>query len=101
MTWVSWRLQRTEIAIAGAILALIAVLLVPTGIEMANAYHHDGLSACLTRTSTDGCNQAVEGFTQRFQGLSSLLGWLTLVTAWPARKVQGRRRFRARFHPAD
>ena len=79
MTWVSWRLQRTETLIAAAILALIAVLLVPTGIEMANAYHHDGLSACLTQTSSDGCSQAVEGFTQRFQGLGSLLGWLTLV----------------------
>ena len=79
MTWVSWRLQRTETLIAAAILVLIAVLLVPTGIEMANAYHHDGLSACLNQTSSDGCSQAVEGFTQRFQGLSSLLGWLTLV----------------------
>ena len=50
MTWVSWRLQRTETLIAAAILALIAVLLVPTGIEMANAYDHDGLSACLAQT---------------------------------------------------
>ena len=35
MTWVSWRLQRTETLIAVGILALIAALLVPTGITMA------------------------------------------------------------------
>src|SRR2546430_7775693 len=55
------------------IFALIAVLLIPTGIEMANAYHHDGLSACLTQTTSSACNQAVEGFTQRFRGLGNLL----------------------------
>jgi hypothetical protein len=79
MTWVSWRLQRTETLIAAGILVLIAVLLVPTGIEMANAYHRDGLSACLAQTSSNGCEQAVQGFTQRFQGLGNLLGWLTLI----------------------
>ena len=44
MTWVSWRLQRTETLIAVGILALLAALLVPTGIQMANAYHQDGLA---------------------------------------------------------
>ena len=45
MTWVSWRLQRTETVIALAILGLLAALLIPTGISMANAYHQDGLSS--------------------------------------------------------
>jgi len=79
MIWVSWRQQRTETLIAAAILALIAVLLIRTGIEMANAYHHDGLSACLTQTTSSACNQAVEGFTQRFRGLGNLLAWFTLA----------------------
>ena len=41
MTWVSWRLQRTETAIAVGILVLLAALLVPTGLQMANAYNHE------------------------------------------------------------
>ena len=48
MTWVGWRLQRIETLIALGILALLAALLVPTGIQMADAYHHDGLAACLS-----------------------------------------------------
>ena len=79
MIWVSWRQQRTETLIAAAILALIAALLVPTGIEMASAYHHDGLSTCLTQNTSNACDQAIRGFTQRFQGLGNLLGWFTLV----------------------
>ena len=38
MIWVSWREQRTETLIAVGILAVVALLLVPTGIEMARAY---------------------------------------------------------------
>ena len=47
MIWVGWRQQRTETVIAAAILALLAVLLIPTGIAMISAYNHDGLAACL------------------------------------------------------
>jgi len=36
VTWVSWRLQRTEILIGLGILALLAALLIPTGITMAS-----------------------------------------------------------------
>jgi hypothetical protein len=79
MTWVTWRQQRTEVLIAVGILTLIAFLLIPTGLEMASAYHHDGLSACLGQTTSNGCDQAIQGFTERFQGLGNLLGWFTLV----------------------
>jgi hypothetical protein len=79
MTWVSWRQQRTETLIAAAILALIAALLVPTGLDMLSAYHHDGLAACLGRNPSESCNQAIDGFSQRFDSLKNLLAWLTLV----------------------
>jgi hypothetical protein len=77
--WVSWRLQRTETLIALGILALIAALLVPTGITMASAYHHDGLSACLGTNPSSSCGQAIQGFQSRFQSLFNLLDWFTLV----------------------
>ena len=79
MTWVTWRLQRTESLIAFGILALIAALLVPTGITMAHAYHHDGLAACLSVNPSYSCNVAIGGFQSRFQPLFSLLNWFTLV----------------------
>jgi hypothetical protein len=79
MTWVTWRQQRTELLIAAAILALVAVVLIPTGIEMASAYHHDGLSACLGHTTSSSCDDAIHVFTGRFQSLGNLLAWFTLV----------------------
>ena len=79
MTWVSWRLQRTETVIALGIVVLIAVLLVPTGITMADAYDHDGLAACLGPNPSFTCNQAIVGFSLRFGSLFGLLDWFTLI----------------------
>ncbi len=79
MTWLSWRLQRTETLIAAGILALIAALLVPTGLSMASAYHHDGLAACLGANPSFSCSEAIGGFRSHFQSLSDLLNWFTLV----------------------
>jgi ABC-type transport system involved in multi-copper enzyme maturation permease subunit len=78
MTWVSWRLQRTETLIAFGIIGLLAALLVPTGIQMANAYHQDGLAACLT-VNTPTCGNELADFQQRFQALTTLGNWFTLV----------------------
>jgi hypothetical protein len=77
--WVGWRQQRTETLIAAGILALLALLLVPTGIDMAGAYHHDGLSACLGPDSSSSCGVAIQSFTSRFEPLGNLVAWLTLV----------------------
>ena len=79
MTWVSWRLQRTETLIAVGILALLAALLVPTGIQMANAYHQDGLAACLSINPGPTCGNELGGFQQRFQALTTLANWFTLI----------------------
>jgi ABC-type transport system involved in multi-copper enzyme maturation permease subunit len=79
VTWVSWRLQRTETLIALGILALLAALLVPTGIQMANAYHQDGLAACLAPNSGQTCGVKIGQFQMRFQALTTLGNWLTLI----------------------
>ena len=81
MTWVGWRLQRTETLIAAAVLALLAALLVPTGLIMASAYNHDRLSACVAvgNLDTSNCGQALSAFTQRFEQLGGLFAWFNLV----------------------
>jgi hypothetical protein len=77
--WVGWRVQRTETLIVAGILAAVAVLLVPTGLELASSYSRDGLSACLAQNPSFSCSSAVDSFTQRFAGLNSLIAWFTLV----------------------
>ena len=79
MIWVSWRQQRTEAILAVAILALLAALLVPTGLQMASAYSHDGLSACTDPSVSPACDQSVQAFLMRFQKVGDLIAWFTLV----------------------
>ncbi len=79
MIWVGWRRQRTEALIAAAILAAVAALLVPTGIEMVSRFSHDGLSSCLGHKDSYSCSNAIDSFTTRFEGLNSLIAWFTLV----------------------
>jgi hypothetical protein len=45
MTWLVWRLHRTQLYIAAALLAALAVLLLVTGLQMASQYH-SALAAC-------------------------------------------------------
>jgi hypothetical protein len=77
--WLSWRQQRTETLIVAVMLALIAALLVPTGIDMASRYDHDGLSACAAASSAGGCGEAIGAFTGRFDWVVSLIPWLNLI----------------------
>jgi hypothetical protein len=78
MTWVGWRLQRTEMVVVAGIFALLAVLLVPTGIHMANAYHDNGLSACVTNNGP-ACANRIGAFQSEFQALTVLANWFTLI----------------------
>jgi hypothetical protein len=77
--WVSWRQQRTETLIAAAILVVLAAVLVPTGIGMANAYDRDGLAACLVQNPSEGCGGAIQAFLSRYQPLDNLASWFTLI----------------------
>jgi ABC-type multidrug transport system permease subunit len=79
MIWVGWRQQRTETLIAVGILAVLGAMLIPTGITMISAYNHDGLAACLQPSASEPCQQAIGNFTARFEPLSHLIDWFTLV----------------------
>jgi hypothetical protein len=79
MTWLAWRLQRTETLVAVGILALLAALLVPTGITMANSYHDNGLASCLAPNPGYDCVQKIGEFQSRFQALNFIANWFTLV----------------------
>ncbi|MGN6799070.1 MAG: ABC transporter permease [Gaiellaceae bacterium] len=79
MIWVTWRRQRTETLVTVGLLALLAVLLVPTGIEMARAFDHDGIGSCLGVRPGRACEGAISAFNSRFDPLNSFIAWLTLV----------------------
>jgi hypothetical protein len=76
--WLTWRQQRTETLIAAFLLALVAALLVPTGLHMSSAYESDGVAACLADQST-ACRGTIDSFLQRWDPLLNVVGWLNLV----------------------
>ena len=76
MIWVGWRQQRAEAAIVAAMLAALAVVLLPTGLNVASAFDAGHLSSCTGATASDSCQQAVDQFLVRFDGL---VAWLTLI----------------------
>jgi ABC-type transport system involved in multi-copper enzyme maturation permease subunit len=77
--WVTWRRQRTELLITLSVLALLAAVLVPTGLTIASTYDQDGIGACLGQDASGACGQAIDSFTSRFDSLSSFIAWMTLV----------------------
>jgi hypothetical protein len=79
VTWVAWRLQRTELLITAAILALLAALLVPTGIHMADVYNQGGLASCVGAGKASACGNQIGDFQTRFEALLHLTDWFTLI----------------------
>jgi hypothetical protein len=79
MTWLSLRLQRTEMLLVAAAVGLLAAALVPSGLDMGSAFHNDGLAACAGANPVPACGEAIQSFTSRFESLRNALGWLTLL----------------------
>jgi hypothetical protein len=78
MTWLAWRQQRTEALLIALAIALLAALLIPTGIHMANVYDADNIAACITSDS-ESCNTLLMAFQDQFHGITSLFNWLQLL----------------------
>jgi len=72
MTWLVWRLHRTQLYIAAALLAAFTVLMLVTGLQMASQYH----SAVIACTASHSC--ANLGSTL-FLG-SHAVGFLVIMT---------------------
>lgn len=79
MLWLGWRQQRAETAIAAALLAVLAALLVPTGLHIAAAYDSSGVARCLGHIDSGACGHAVDDFGGRFQQIGNLMSWLTVL----------------------
>jgi hypothetical protein len=79
MIWVSWRQQRTETIIGAAILVAVAALLVPSGLNMASAYHDAHLGSCLGANPSRACDFQIGDFVHRFEGMGNLIAWFTLL----------------------
>jgi hypothetical protein len=78
VTWVGWRLQRTETLVAGIVLVALALLLVPQGAHMSSAFASGKLDACIPARSP-ACGLAVSDFLSRFSFVRVVLNQLRLI----------------------
>ncbi len=80
MIWLTWRQYRMEALISGGLLAALGLLLVTTGIDMANAFQSAGVGHCLTPQSEGvTCGVIIDSFTRRFGALAGMTGWLNFL----------------------
>jgi hypothetical protein len=79
MIWLMWRQHRAEAFVAGLVLALLAIVLIVTGLDMAIAYQKLGVGACLGPSSSANCADIVEAFRQQYGAWPGLLTWLNLA----------------------
>jgi hypothetical protein len=81
--WVTWQQHRFEALIAAAMLTILALLMLPTGLDMAANLQQSGLAACIDHSNALGACAAIrEGFQERYVDLEKYFG-ITL-TALPA-----------------
>jgi ABC-type transport system involved in multi-copper enzyme maturation permease subunit len=76
MTWLAWRQFRIQAAVAFGPLAVLAAVLIPTGLRLRTLYDNSGLSTC---NSVDGCDSVASAFLSHYSFLQTLLKLLVLV----------------------
>jgi hypothetical protein len=80
MIWLTWRQHRKQALFTLIGLALLAALMIPTGLAMRHAFVHDGLAACLRQVgrarmvpaNSEMCNAAFDQFRNQFGTLDSV-----------------------------
>ncbi|WP_129841349.1 ABC transporter permease subunit [Streptomyces sp. RFCAC02] len=79
MIWLIWKQHRKQALFAAIGLAVLAAVMVPTGLDMRDAYDDSGLGACLADLGTeplapnsavDACNALSTAFQNEFKSLS-------------------------------
>jgi hypothetical protein len=86
MIWLTWRQHRKQALFTAVGLAVIAALMIPTGLAMRHAFVKDGVPACLNEVGhaeliprlSESCNAALNQFKNGY-GNWSMVGVLFLV----------------------
>jgi hypothetical protein len=72
MIWVAWRQHRTQMLWGAAVVAAMALFLIPTGIGMSHQFTSSGLARCLRTVGAD-CGDLSERFDSRYNGYAFLV----------------------------
>ena len=81
MIWLTWRQHRAEAFVVAAALALLALVLILTGREMAAAFQQFNLADCLAHPDHPNCAEALHQFREQYGFWVSASGWLNFAPA--------------------
>jgi hypothetical protein len=79
MTWLIWRQHRIEAAVVGGALAVLAVLLLVTGHNMASDFQRLGVADCIAHPDHQSCESIVGTFRSQYESLVYAVTWLNLI----------------------
>lgn len=79
MLWVTWRQHRAQLLAAGGFLALMALILIPSGLGIGSVFEDAGLTTC--DATQESCRRAASAFTDRYAGLQFVIPLFLLVPA--------------------
>ena len=80
MIWLTWRQHRLEALIVGGALALLAAVLLVTGLQAHGAYARLGIANCLSDVSTSAtCGDALGAFRDAYSEWPGYAGWLNFI----------------------
>jgi ABC-type transport system involved in multi-copper enzyme maturation permease subunit len=68
MIWLTWRQHRLQLLLGTAVLALLALLLIPSGFAIASAFRGSGLPDCLAVPGSE-CHALQSVFDSRYSSL--------------------------------
>ncbi|HEY1387585.1 MAG TPA: hypothetical protein VGF38_03495 [Ktedonobacterales bacterium] len=75
MTWLTWRQHRAEVYVIVAIFALVAPILVISGIGLASAYQQLGAAACVGHATLPSCEAIYRALDAPYALISNALPW--------------------------
>ena len=92
MTYLIWRLHRTHAIVSAVVIVVIIAVLVPTGIAIANSYHHAVINCSVNHVGCGGIASTVFGNVTVLMDLvqvAALAVPLVLGISWGAPLVAG------------
>lgn len=81
MIWLTWRQHRSEAFVVAGVLALLALLLIVTGHNIADSYQQLGVADCVAHPNHPNCDTIVNTFFNDYGMLASAMPWLNFLPA--------------------
>lgn len=78
MIWLTWRQHRFQVIAGAAVLAVLGVFILVTGIGMVSSFNDSGLAACFAATPS-GCSELASSWSSQYSGYQFVIPLFLLL----------------------